>query len=172
MAISPDGHWLAYQVGTLPLFGNSRLRLRNLQTGDDKEVVSGPDAYSPFFSPDSTRMGYSTPKALLYVKLPARNPIEICNGLTWPHGADWAEDQRIIFTTDGGRVLKEVLPSGGGEPKTIFKPDVSYRIYSPRLIPNSNLVLCTKVIGEYKSYSIVINTQNGDSRMVVPDATR
>jgi serine/threonine protein kinase len=169
MAISPDGHWLAYQVGTREDGGNSRLRLRNLQTGIDKEVAPGPDAYAPFFSPDSTRLGYFTANSLQYVMIPAGDTIEICNGLHWPLGADWAEDQRIIFSDGWGRALKEVSSLGGGVPELILTSDSASRIYSPRLIPNSNLVLCTKVSGG-KSEIVVINTQNGDSRIVVQDA--
>jgi serine/threonine protein kinase len=168
IAISPDGQWFAYQVGTMANGGNSRLRLRNLQTGVDKEVAPGPDAYDPFFSPDNTRLGYCTPKALQYVMIPDGNPIEICNGLNWPGGVDWPEDQRIIFSDDFGRALKEVSLSGGGEPKTIFEPDGTYAIRRPRLIPNSNLVLCTKLSGG-RSEIIALNTQKGDTRIVVPD---
>jgi eukaryotic-like serine/threonine-protein kinase len=51
IALSPDGQWLAYQVGTGAAGGDSRLRLRNLLTGLDKEVAPGPDAFHPFFLP-------------------------------------------------------------------------------------------------------------------------
>ncbi|MBT5927286.1 MAG: hypothetical protein HOH33_11765 [Verrucomicrobia bacterium] len=54
-------------------------------------------------------------------------------------------------------------------PETILKVDESYFIHRPRLIPDSNLVLCSKVSGT-KSEIIVVDSQNGDSRIVVQDA--
>jgi eukaryotic-like serine/threonine-protein kinase len=170
IAISPDGQWLAYNVGTL-VGGDSRLRLRNLLTGIDKEVAPGPDAYAPFFSPDSSRLGYCRMRSLQYVIVPDGNTIEICSGLSGPFGATWSEDQQIIFAGGGGMVIREVSQSGVGAPKTLFTSDTTTRRFLlPHLIPNSSLVLCNKVTGGLQSEIIAFNTQNGDFRTIIPDA--
>jgi Tol biopolymer transport system component len=115
--ISPDGTMIVFSGGGL-------LRVRDLDTLLPRVLAGTEGAYLPFWSPDSTFIGYYVAqgsKTSLW-KVPARSgaPIKICDA---PSGvlflATWRADATIVFNVlvDLEDARLYAVPDGGGIPE-------------------------------------------------------
>ena len=120
LALSPDGRHLVY-VGLAE--NGTRLYHRDLSRFDAPVEVAGSEgAQHPFFSPDSSQLGFLTEDRVKRVSLDGGEPTTVCRART-PILATWMGDT-IYFSENQGRALASV-PAMGGEPLKIF--DISDR---------------------------------------------
>jgi serine/threonine protein kinase len=117
--ISPDGTMIAFG-------GASRgpLRVRDVGTLDVRSLPGTEGAVMPFWSPDSTHIGYQVVQAdqrAVVWKVTARGgaPVIICEappGGLW--GAAWLPDRKIVLNIVYGPESSEFyeVPDGGGKP--------------------------------------------------------
>jgi serine/threonine-protein kinase len=98
VALSPDGTHIAYVA-----IGRSgpQIYLRDLRSDEVRAISSSADApYNPFFSPDSTQVGFISSGKLWRTPVAGGTPFEI--------GAIDVNDRGVAWSTDG------YLYSGGG----------------------------------------------------------
>ena len=117
IAISPDGGYLAYVAGTY-LTGAAELRVRPVDQLTSRTLVAEGALFSPFFSPDSSSVGFydNRPGAtvLKRVSVDGGPVTTICELPGDLRGASWGNDGTIVFGADDTSSGLWRVPAGGG----------------------------------------------------------
>ena len=112
--IAPDGTSVAFAVQTP---GGNRLFVRNLATGETRQVPGTIGVQYPFWSPDSRKVGFfSAASKLMTVALAGGLPEAIADAQNG-RGGSWTENGEILFTPDGGDTVHRVPERGGAVTK-------------------------------------------------------
>jgi len=152
-AVSPDGKTMAFASRR---DGTMRIWLKQLATGDEVSLTSGPD-YEPRFSPDGSQILFlrggspigpplfANPPELYRVSLIGGSPRRIA---ARAGDADWSPDGRLVaFTRPNdpppGSALLTVSPDGG-EPKEIARWP-SRVAFQPRFSPDGKEIALSSV---------------------------
>jgi Tol biopolymer transport system component len=150
LAISPDGRAVAFVVASsasAPLMG--QLWVRMLDSTQAREVEGAGDALMPFWSPDSTRIGFFTGSGKLKTfDLSSGRVLEICNA-DLGRGGTWSRSGVIVFAPDVSGPLYRV-PDTGGTPQPLTTLDaashqVAHRL--PLFLPDDDHFLYTALPG-------------------------
>ena len=144
MAFSPDGRTLAWVGGT-----QGALFVRSLDSFEIRSLPATENAVSPFFSPDSQRLGFWKEGALMSIALSGGTPAKIADVPTKPvhfRGASWGDDGTIVFSPGIGGGLFRVAAAGGEvEALTSIEPGSEVRTHRfPQVLPGSEVVLFTR----------------------------
>ena len=116
--MSPDGETVVYTATR----GEEQLLF--LRTRDQLEAVPirGTDgAMFPFFSPDGAWVGFFDGSALKKVALAGGAPVTLCE-TDYRFGADWGDDDTIVFASSSQPGLMQVS-AAGGEPRPLTTND-------------------------------------------------
>ncbi|HYV20182.1 MAG TPA: protein kinase [Verrucomicrobiae bacterium] len=141
-ALSPDGRYLAYAIGTASDVSATKLYVRSLGRLEDTPLQGTDAAYNPFFSPDGQWIGFVTPSTLKKVSITGGTPLVLCP-VALSRGAAWGENGAIVFAPNPASGLMQ-LPAAGGQPKpltTLGQGEVSHRW--PQFLPGGDKVLFT-----------------------------
>jgi eukaryotic-like serine/threonine-protein kinase len=152
--ISPDGTMIAFDGN-----GRGRLRVRDLDTLVPRELLGTEGAYQPFWSPDSSFIGYYTAQAsrlsVWRVSAHSGAPVKICEappGLLWP--AAWRPDGVIVLNlVDGPQSgsFYTVSDRGGTlEPFSVGSSETGDAVFSPVALPNRELLYSRWRKGAYE----------------------
>jgi len=174
LAIAPDGSWIVYVSGVTG--GGGPLMIRAVDRLDATAVGTVTNARFPFVSPDGRWIGFFEGGDLKKVAAGGGAALTICRislgPSTAPRGASWGPDDSIVFATSEGPAGLRRVPSTGGEPTLVAKPDaasgeVSFR--SPLVLPNGRAVLFTVVgSGPIQNARIAsLNLQTGERKILV-----
>jgi Tol biopolymer transport system component len=129
LAVSPDGRYVAYVVPpTTP--PTPSLFVRELGSFAARRLEGTDGAFTPFWSPDSRHIGFTTrtePPALKRVALAGGPPQEIARASGFAGGA-WNDDGVVVFSSVDA-IWR--VPAAGGEPVEVAKVDAAAgeRIY-------------------------------------------
>jgi hypothetical protein len=125
----------------------------------------------PFFSPDGAHLGFITEGALRRVRLDGGAPRTITEFDGYFRGADWGDDDEIVFST--------LLPShvhtvsaNGGTPEFLEVLDRladSLPIVSPVFIPGARALLFAAGLGQEQRVGVV-SLESADVRWLMPGA--
>jgi Tol biopolymer transport system component len=111
--ISPDGARLAF-VAAGP-DGRSTLWVSSTLSSQAHEIPGTDGAISPFWSPDSRRIGFFAQGRLKTVEPIGAGVQDLCGTLLTPGGGAWSRDDVIVFPPSVLGGLLQV-PAGGGTP--------------------------------------------------------
>jgi Tol biopolymer transport system component len=115
LAISPDGHYVAY-ASTLP-GGTRQLFLRPMDGSEASPFPGTEDAGGLFFSPDSQWIAFTARGKLKKVPVAGGTPIVLCDRLSWNTGS-WGPDGNIYYgdygDTDNLTSKLMRVPAAGG----------------------------------------------------------
>ena len=103
LAISPDGRRLVH-VGVTPGYA-TQLYLRNLDEFESAPIPGTAGAYTPFFSPDGTWVGFFQAGELRRISTAGGQPVTICAVSSQALGAHWLADDTIVFALGIGAGL-------------------------------------------------------------------
>ncbi|MGH9238523.1 MAG: protein kinase domain-containing protein [Vicinamibacterales bacterium] len=132
--ISPDGTTVALVVTDAA--GRTRLHLRTLATGDDRAIDGTDQATLPFWSPDSTSLGFFAEGRLKTVDL-GTSAIRTIADAPLGRGASWSRDNQIIFTPFNQDRLYLVSAFGGQtSPITTVDPTREFGHGFPEFLPD------------------------------------
>lgn len=167
LALSPDGQQLAY-VGLVD--GETHLFVQNLDTHRSSKFPGTEGAGTPFFSPNGNWIGFYAHGKLKRSPATGGNPIEIAAIRDLRLGANWGDDDYIVFSSGYRNPLSRVKASGGEiEPVTTIEEGGSHR--HPIVLPGSNAILYQKVSGTTATASIwVIDLRSGESQHLIEGA--
>ena len=101
--VSPDGRMVAFVL--INADGASEIWVRDLNSDNARRVPGTEGAWSPFWSPDSSQIGFYAPGALKRVSPSGGDPVTITNEVRDPIRATtgaWGSDGTIVFQT--GRI--------------------------------------------------------------------
>jgi hypothetical protein len=109
--VSPDGSTVAF-VAAATGAGNPSLWVRSLARNDARPLPRTEGAYSPFWSPDGTRLGFFADGQLRTIAVANGLPERVADAPAG-RGGTWGDDDTIVFTPIGGGAIVRVPASGG-----------------------------------------------------------
>jgi Tol biopolymer transport system component/predicted Ser/Thr protein kinase len=146
-AVSPDDrHVIA--VANNDKGGHQQLWLRTLDEADGRFLPGTDRGDSPFWSPDSTAVGFFADGKLKRIDIRSLSTITVCDAPN-PRGGAWTSDGQIVFAPGMFSGLVRV-PATGGDPvplTTLAKNQMSHRF--PATVENRQL-------------TFQVTNQNGD----------
>ena len=171
LSLSTDGSRFAYAAAT---DGGTLLYLRTLDRLETRPVPGTRNAYSPFFSPDGTWLGYfdSHDSALKKVPVEGGDPVSLCPA-HFGLGASWGPDNEIIFTPDVFSGLYRI-PAKGGAPEPLTRlrgKETTHRW--PHVLPDGRGVIFTMGTagGAGALQAAAYSFKNGRTRVLLESAS-
>jgi len=122
-AISPDGSRITF-VAT-DTAGKNMLWVRPLAALAAQPLAGTEDSFSPFWSPDGTKIGFFQGTKLKKIDA-AGGPAETLCDATTGRGGAWNADGTIVFASDFNSGLSKVA-AAGGTPSPLTKIDTAQR---------------------------------------------
>ena len=170
IAISPDGSTVVYSVGRVPF----QLYVRPVDALTATPLLGLNLPSEPFVSPNSAWVGFfdTVDGRLKKVSILGGPPVPICStGSGRTMGADWAEDDTIIFGTTTLTGLWRVS-ANGGEPEEVTTPDVEQGQVNhgwPHVLPGGRAVLFTILTGGAieTAQIALLDLDSGEQRVLV-----
>ncbi len=145
-ALSPDGSKLAFLVNLISLSNerlsntaaasDSKLWVRDVNTGAMHQVEEAERPSFPFWSPDGKYIGYFSAGKLKKVAL-AGGPVQVLCDAPEGRGASWNPRGVIIFTPNIAEPLYKV-PEGGGTPEKITEAKPGWTNRNPYFLPDGD----------------------------------
>ena len=132
--VSPDGRHVVFRAGD-----GRTLWIRDLSNEEAREIEGTQDARFPFWSPDSSFIGFANQRELKKVSVEGGATITLCElPNTWFGGGSWSPDgESIAFASAKPLTLYEV-PAGGGLPTILLELDGSEQFFGkafPHFLP-------------------------------------
>jgi hypothetical protein len=133
-AISPDGNRLAF-IGIGP-DGQDSLWVRSLDAGVAQELKETRDSGSPFWAPDSRRLGFFADGKLKVVDT-STGAVQVLCDATAGRGGSWNGTGTIVFAPNYGGPLLSVSDRGGAPKQaTPFDPQTGKAHRWPSFLPD------------------------------------
>ena len=154
VALSPDGTHIAYVAIDR---SGPQIYLRDLRSDEVRAISSSSDApYNPFFSPDSTQIGFISSGKLWRAAVTGGAPFEIGAIDVNDRGVAWSTDGYIY--SGGGSGISRIAESGGTREQltTVNKTagEVAHRF--PTVVPGGHAVLFTIFKGSLEEARLAI----------------
>ena len=166
LAISPDGSRIVYVVRDDE---DSHLVIHFMDQIENTELEDTEGAFSPFFSPDGSWIGFFTRGKLKKISLNDRTVLTLC-AAPHPRGGHWGTEGNIVLSLGDGFELFTV-PDTGGPPQPIPGSRMSseldkYRM--PHILPDNAGLLATQWTGyDYESPSKIISFHPASGKKTV-----
>ena len=173
LAVSPDGTRLVSSIADGTLM--PRLYVRPLDQVEAQPIPGTDRAFTPFFSPDGSWVGFFEPQSrrLMRVSMNGGNPLAITEAYP-PLGAAWLADGTIIFTSftsdDAGGVGLFRVPESGGAPVPLAGLDPDLRHAFPRALPGGTDLLVTMSDQRFLDTRVAVIPVDGGTPRVVIEA--
>ena len=170
MALSPDGHHLAFTGYTA---GGSQIYLRSLGDVEARPVPHTQGATNPFFSPDGQWLGFIAERKLRKIPIRGGQPVTIYDAPD-ARGASWGDDGTILFVPTLFAGVSRVGADGSG-PRVVTKPDPKTTPGGerwPQMLPGGKAALVSPVRSwrdEGRDIAAV-SLATGESKVVVKGA--
>ena len=136
LAISPDGRRIVYQA-------KNRLYLRDLDQMTSIEIPGTEGGFSPFFSPDGTRLAFTTSTQLKAIDVRGGLPVILANLEIPALQGIWHESGRLVFGQTGSFGLSSV-PASGGAVTPFAALGKSFDLDYPDALPDGEWILFTE----------------------------
>jgi Tol biopolymer transport system component len=140
-AISPDGRRVAYRARRSD--GMPLLWVRDLASGEAQPLAGTEDASLPFWSPDSSDLGFFSGVSLKRVSA-VGGPVRILVDYVGTYGGaggTWSSDGTIVFS---GQLDLVRVPANGGAVSIVTKaPTQDWSYYWPTFLPDGRRFLFT-----------------------------
>jgi len=109
--LSPDGRWIVF--GAHGKNENTRLWLRRLDAQTARLLPGTESAITPFWSPDSRFVGFSSGNALKKIDIAGGAPVTIVENVGSLRGGSWSQNGVILFGLNDGGPIRRVSAAGG-----------------------------------------------------------
>ncbi len=142
-ALSSNGNLFAFILVNRQKVTDRQIYIRNLNTGVVNPVLSSGGAVGPFFSPDSSRIGFVQGSSLVSYDLNGGQMRKIVpdNLPLWTFkSADWSEDGHIVFAAAYNSPLQIVDENGNNNPRNLTELGPGERHVNPRFLDDGSLV--------------------------------
>ncbi|MDB4871618.1 MAG: transcriptional activator protein, partial [Gemmatimonadales bacterium] len=179
IAISPDGSRWAYISGGVngPI---QQLAIRQRNELRATPVPATQDAFTPFFSPDGSNIGFLRQKSVWILSPTGGPPIQVSDSLTGLAGASWGNDGYIYVDGLESKPLARVEAKPKAAARWFTELDSAKGEFDhmwPSVLPNAKGVLFTVASrdktrpDEIPSFAVAIaDIPSGKHRIVIEDA--
>jgi len=174
VALSPDGRTLAMVAFSDP--ANKNVIWMHPVGGRGATVVPGTEgAFYPFWAPNGRSIGFFADGKLKTVDVASGRSAQVLADAPFGRGGSWNPDGVILFTPDAWSGLYRV-PSSGGTPVAVTKPDVSQFQVShrwPVFLPDGRhfLYLACNFSGRLDKNTIVVGSLDSDEKRPIANAS-
>ena len=174
IALSPDGRTLAVVAFSDP--ANKNVIWIHPVGGRGATVVPGTEgAFYPFWAPNGRSIGFFADGKLKTVDIASGTSAQVLADAPFGRGGTWNTDGVILFTPDAWSGLYRV-PSSGGTPVAVTKPDVSQFQVShrwPVFLPDGRhfLYLACNFSGRLDKNMIVVGSLDSDEKRPIANAS-
>ena len=157
LAISPDGRMVAFVVGR-GLSAENQLWVRSLDSSNPRRIEGGDGVSQPFWSPDSTRIGFFASQKLKTVAASGGEAEIVCDAL-FGRGGTWNRSNVIVFAPEAtGRLFR--VSANGGTPAPVTELDAlkqqGHRF--PSFLPDGDHFLYAVVPGTDGRHTVMIGS--------------
>jgi len=120
-AISPNGRHIAIVAGE----GESKLWIQDLDREQPRVVEGGDGAVAPFWSPDSSMIGFAAAGKLKKISVTGGSSIQLCD-LPGGHtcGGSWSPDGGSIVFAAGSPCALHSVSASGGSSSLLVSPEM------------------------------------------------
>jgi Tol biopolymer transport system component len=163
-AVSPDGRNLV--IATVGNDGRRQLWLRRMDTLQTQPMTGTDDARFPFWSPDSSYIGFFAQGKLRKVAAsggPSQTLCDAGNG----YGGTWNRDDIIVFAPAFGENVIRQVPAAGGVPTDVIKAKAT--LIFPVFLPDGRHFLYESLQAAEKSGVYVASLDGKENRQIVAD---
>jgi Tol biopolymer transport system component/predicted Ser/Thr protein kinase len=167
MAISPDGRKLAFTG--LNRSGQVQLWVRELASDRARVLVNTNEARSPFWSPDSTWIGFFSGGKLKKIAASGGIPLVLASAAN-DRGGTWNRNGVIVFQPESTGPLQQISASGG-QPKTVTAPatgETSHRW--PRFLPDGRHFFYSTGFAESERRAIYVGSLDSKATVRLVDS--
>ena len=176
VALSRDGRLQAAVVTDER--GTPRVLLRRAGELEPRLLPETEGAAAPFFSPDSTSIGFIRPGGVYRVSITGGSPARIAEATGQTRGASWGDDGFVYFAPDTIVGLSRV-PESGGAVSAVTRLDAARdeRTHRwPEAIPGADAVLYTSDTASSSEYYDdarieVVRPSSGAHKVLVENAS-
>jgi Tol biopolymer transport system component len=119
MALSPNGTMIAFVASDVE--GKPSLYIRNLATTNITALAGTDDASYPFWSPDSSQLGFFAGQKLHRIDAKGGTAVTLCDAASG-RGGTWNRDGVIVFAPTISSELYRIS-AGGGRPERVTSFD-------------------------------------------------
>jgi Tol biopolymer transport system component len=168
--LSPDGHYLAFN-GTDEQ-GKAQIWLRPLNALEAQPLPGTEGAGRPFWSPDSSQLGFFSGGKLKKIAVSGGPPQTICDAATGADGA-WNEDGVIFYDGQGADPIMRVSAAGGiASPQVTPEGEKAAQVGWPQFLPGGTKFLYV-VFGANQAEEVRIGSlDGGESKTVLAGLSR
>jgi serine/threonine-protein kinase len=170
IAVAPDNSCIVF-VGSSGV--GTQLFVRRLDTGDVRPIPGTQGADAPFFSTDSTKVGFFAEGKLKRVTLAGGMPLTLAPAPR-PQGGCYDSTDTIYYIADWQKSLLKISDSGapGAMPEPVVQPDIGageLALVSPEVLPGSRHVLMSIWTGRTHDDSVIsaIDLRTGIRRTLI-----
>ncbi len=122
VAISPNGRHIAFVAGD----GEPKLWVQDLDQQQPRAIEGTEGAFRPFWSPDSSFIGFGAGGELKKVSAQGGLAIRLCDLFSSVMaGGSWSPDGELIVFSSGNPLVLYEVPARGGAPGVVISPDES-----------------------------------------------
>jgi Tol biopolymer transport system component len=174
VSLSPDGRMLALVAYSSQANKNAIWTQRI--GGQGATVLAGTEGGTyPFWSPDGRSLGFFAQGKLKTIDAASGRSAQILADAPFGRGGAWSRNGVILYTPDAWSGLYRI-PSSGGTPVQVTKPDVSQFQVSnrwPVFLPDGRhfLYLACNFSGRLDHNLIIVGSLDSDEKRVIANAS-
>jgi Tol biopolymer transport system component len=174
VALSPDGRTLAL-VAYSDQANKNMIWIHRIGSRGAATLPGTEGAFYPFWSPDGKSLGFFAQGKLKTTDAASGGAAQIVADAPFGRGGAWGPDGTILFTPDAWSGLYRV-PSSGGTPMPVTKPDFSQSQVShrwPLFLPDGRhfLYLACNFSGKLDKNEVIVGSLDKEERHVVVTAS-
>ena len=168
--VSPDGRMLAFSARDAE--GEVRLHVRTLAATEARMLPGTDNAFFPFWSPDSTFIGFFVNRKLKKVEATGGPSLILCDAPSGK-GGSWSSEGVIVFAPDGSAPLHRVSDAGGeSTPITELESNSARKANShryPRFLPDGKrfLYLETSAASTSAGHAVLVRSLDGEDEKLL-----
>jgi len=169
IAISPDGHWLAFTV--VDSAGIARLCARPLESLAAQLLPGTEGAICPFWSPDSRFVAFFAEGKLKKIPV-GGGPAQVICDTPDGRGGSWSKDGVIVFAPLATGPLLRVS-ADGGETVVVARPDSTRHetgLRFPRFLPDGRHFLYVSLPRKQAGFDVHIGALDSRDRRLIMTA--
>ena len=168
IAIAPDASMLV--VTGQQASGPRQLFLRRADDPTFEVIPDTRGSYSPVFSPDGEWIAFATGTEIRQIPAGGGRASSVVQHVEFISSIHWAMDGTIVFASDRGLLWR--VPPDGGEPEPILESGEISNVFWPRMLPDGNGVLFTKIKSDRIGYEVrVLDVASGVATTLLSDAS-
>jgi serine/threonine protein kinase len=164
LSVSPDGRRITFVAGSLD--GKYLLWVRSLDALTAQALAGTEGASSPFWSPDSTALGFFAGGKLKKIDISGGPPITLSDAPD-SRGGTWSRDGVIVFNPGNRTALQKVSASGGAPTAATVLAQGEVGHYRPSFLPDGKHFLYRGSTGSEMSGPIYLGSLDSPERKLL-----